>query len=162
MTKEEFKIIFNAHFDEIRNYIVYRCDDKELATDITQECYMKLWEKRNNIILSQVKGLLYKMASDLFINSYHQKKRAQNIFNTIKFDHEDYSPEEIFVFEQLKNKYEILIEKMPENQRIVFLMSRIDGFQYKEIAERLGLGVKAVEKRMGIALNYLRQALIDK
>jgi RNA polymerase sigma-70 factor (ECF subfamily) len=102
------------------------------------------------------------MASDLFINSYHQKKRAQNIFNTIKFDHEDYSPEEIFVFEQLKNKYEILIEKMPENQRIVFLMSRIDGFQYKEIAERLGLGVKAVEKRMGIALNYLRQALIDK
>jgi RNA polymerase sigma-70 factor (ECF subfamily) len=41
-------------------------------------------------------------------------------------------------------------------------MSRIDGLQYEEIAEKLGLGVKAVEKRMGIALNYLRTALIEK
>jgi RNA polymerase sigma-70 factor (ECF subfamily) len=162
LTKEDFKELFDKNFDEVRSYIFYRCGDKELATDITQDCFLKLWEKKDNIRLDQVKGLLYKMASDLFINSFHQQKRTQKVFESIQFDHEDYSPEEILSFEQLKNKYESLIEVMPENQRVVFLMSRIDGLQYKEIAEKLGLGVKAVEKRMGIALNYLRTALIEK
>jgi len=162
LTKEEFKELFDKNFDEIRSYIFYKCGDKELATDIAQDCFLKLWEKRDSIVLNQVKGLLYKMASDLFINSFYQQKRTQKVFESIQFDQDDNSPEEILSFEQLKNKYEKLIEVMPENQRVVFLMSRIDGLHYREIAEKLGLGVKAVEKRMGIALNYLRTALIEK
>lgn len=162
MTKEEFKNIFDANFDKIRSYLFYRCGDKELATDITQECFLKLWEKRDKVKLNQVKGLLYKMALDLFINHFHHQKRTRKIFENISFDHEDYSPEEILSFEQLKEKYELLIEKMPDNQRVVFLMSRIEGLQYREIGERIGLSVKAVEKRMGNALNYLRTSLISE
>lgn len=162
MNTEEFKNIFERKFDELRGYLIYRCGDEELATDIAQECFMKVWEKRESIEMKQVTGLLFKMASDLFINSFQYKKRTQKIFENLRFDVEDYSPEELLSFEQLKNKYETLVEEMPENQRAVFLMSRIDGLQYKEIAERLGLGVKAVEKRMGIALNYLRNALITE
>ena len=162
MTPEEFKNIFDANFDEIRNYIFYRCGDKELATDIAQECFLKLWEKRDKIKPTHIKGLLFKMASDSFINQYHHQKRTRNIVENIGFDHHDYSPEEILSFEQLKEKYEWLIEKMPDNQRVVFLMSRIEGLQYREIAERIGLSVKAVEKRMGNALNYLRTSLISE
>ncbi|WP_246222745.1 RNA polymerase sigma factor [Maribellus comscasis] len=162
LTPEEFKNIFDANFDEIRNYIFYRCGDKELATDIAQESFLKLWEKREKIKLTNIKGLLFKMASELFINQYHHQKRTRKIVENIGFDHHDYSPEEILSFEQLKEKYESLIEKMPDNQRVVFLMSRIEGLQYREIAERIGLSVKAVEKRMGNALNYLRTSLISE
>lgn len=162
MTQVEFKNIFDANFDEIRSYLFYRCSDKELATDIAQDCFLKLWEKRDRIDPKRVGGLLFKMASDLFINDYQHKKRTQKIFENIRFDHEDFSPEEILTFEQLQEKYELLIEKMPDNQRVVFLMSRIDGLQYREIGERIGLSVKAVEKRMGNALNYLRTSLISE
>ena len=48
---------------------------------------------------------------------------------------------------------------MPEKQRIVFLMSRMEELTYKEIAERLDLSVKAVEKRMSIALGELRKII---
>ncbi|MEA1899112.1 MAG: sigma factor-like helix-turn-helix DNA-binding protein [Bacteroidota bacterium] len=48
---------------------------------------------------------------------------------------------------------------MPEKQRIVFLMSRQEGLKYIEIAERLNLSVKAVEKRMNLALTYLKKAI---
>ncbi|MCF6356333.1 MAG: sigma-70 family RNA polymerase sigma factor [Draconibacterium sp.] len=160
LTKENFKNIFDNYFDEIRRYLFYRCGDKELATDITQECFLKLWEKKDKIKLSQVKGLLYKMASDLFINNYHRQKRTKLLFENISFEEQDYSPEEILSFEQLKEKYESLIVRMPEKQRTVFLMSRMDGLMYKEIAERLELSVKAVEKRMTNALNYIRTSLI--
>ena len=160
MTKEEFKEIFDQNFDEVRAYVFYRCGDEELAVDITQECFLKLWEKKNIIRLSQVRGLLFKMASDLFINNFHHQKRTKLLFQNISFEEQDYSPEEILSFEQLKEKYESLLLKMPEKQRAVFLMSRIDGLMYKEIAERLDLSVKAIEKRMKNALGFLRTSLI--
>ncbi|MEL7378209.1 MAG: sigma factor-like helix-turn-helix DNA-binding protein, partial [Bacteroidota bacterium] len=51
------------------------------------------------------------------------------------------------------------IEDLPEGQRTVFLMNRSDGKTYKEIAELLGLSVKAVEKRMHGALVHLRKSV---
>ena len=160
MTKEEFKEIFEQNFNEIRSYIFYRCGDEDLATDIAQDCFLKLWEKKDKIRLRQVRGLLFKMASDLFINTFHHQKRTKLLFQNISFEEQDHSPEEILSFEQLKEKYEALIIKMPEKQRVVFLMSRIDGLMYKEIAERLDLSVKAVEKRMKNALDFLRTSLL--
>lgn len=159
MTKTEFKDFFEQYFDEVRSYVLYRSNDQELATDITQDCFLKIWEKREKVNVSLAKGLAYKMASDLFINTFHHKKRTQQLFDNLSINQQDYSPEDLMLFEQLQDKYEALIENMPENQKVVFLMSRIDGLQYKEIAERLGLGIKAIEKRMGNALNYLRTAL---
>jgi RNA polymerase sigma-70 factor (ECF subfamily) len=49
---------------------------------------------------------------------------------------------------------------MPEIQRVVFLMNRNDEMKYQEIAECLQLSVKAVEKRMSGALQYLRTQLL--
>ena len=51
---------------------------------------------------------------------------------------------------------------MPEKQRVVFLMSRIDNLKYAEIADQLGLSVKAVEKRMKKALEFLRNEIEQK
>lgn len=159
MTGKEFKSFFDRYFDEVRATILYRSKDPDLATDIAQDAFMKIWEKRDAIDNNKAKGLVFKMASDLFINSFHHQKRTRKIFDNLEIDRHDHSPEELLQYEQLQQKYEILVEEMPENQRTVFLMSRIDGLQYKEIAERLGLGVKAIEKRMSNALHYLRTAL---
>jgi RNA polymerase sigma factor (sigma-70 family) len=69
------------------------------------------------------------------------------------------SPEEQLIFEELKNRYETALTNLPEKQRTVFLMSRMEELKYHEIAERCGLSVKAVEKRMNLALSYLKQAI---
>ena len=55
-----------------------------------------------------------------------------------------------------------LFSELPENQRVVFLMNRIDDMTYGQIAERLGVGVKAVEKRMHGALKFLREHIKQK
>ena len=63
-------------------------------------------------------------------------------------------------FEELSSSYANTLEKMPEGQRVVFLMSRNEDLKYHEIAECLNISVKAVEKRMSAALQFLRTELL--
>ncbi|MDT8401272.1 MAG: RNA polymerase sigma-70 factor [Bacteroidales bacterium] len=159
MTREEFKGLFNKYFDSIRSYIYYRCGDTELATDIAQEVFMQVWEKKFEIRDGKIKSLLYKMAGDLFISRYRRMELEQRYVNSIELDYMEESPEEMAELKELTTKYESSLAALPENQRSVFLMSRNEGLKYGEIAERLNISVKAVEKRMNKALAFLRDAL---
>ncbi len=162
MTREEFKSLFDEHFDPLRNYLYYRCGDEELATDIAQETFMKLWEKQLNKPPKEVVGLLYKMAKDAFISKYRRQQVEQEFIAKPPDKNESQSPEDELSYKELKSSYERALKEMPEKQREVFLMSRMDELKYQEIADRLDLSVKAVEKRMKNALQFLREALTEQ
>ncbi|MFB6317351.1 RNA polymerase sigma factor [Saccharicrinis sp. FJH54] len=160
MSREEFKFIFDKYFDTIRNYIYYRCGDAELATDIAQDTFLKIWEKQLEYIPGKIVGLLYKIASDLFISRYRHDALQIKFRNSITIEQVDNTPEDDLAYRELQHKYETALANLSEKQRVVFLMSRNEGLKYHEIAERLDLSVKAVEKRMKIALDYLRENLL--
>ncbi len=159
MTRESFKTLFDNHFDSVRNYIYYRSGDKELATDIAQETFLKVWEKQMKIDDSGSSALLYKMAGNLFISHYRRNKLDLNFKLNYKHNFSNQTPQDVLQYEELKTKYDIALAKMPEKQRIVFMMSRMDKLKYHEIADKLGLSTKAIEKRMKLALAYLRKKL---
>ena len=67
------------------------------------------------------------------------------------------SPEYLLEEKEYHEKVERAISNLRETQRTAFLLNRIEGKKYSEIAELLGISVKAVEKRMSQALASLRQ-----
>jgi RNA polymerase sigma-70 factor (family 1) len=161
MDKAEFKEYFNLYFDDLRTFIYYKCSDTELAGDIAQEVFMKLWENRNNIQTTTLKGYLYTIASNIYISKcrhdqvrfkFEKKKEKGSEINTV-------SPLDEFYFNELNNLFESTLAEMTESSRTAFLMSRLNGLAYKEIAERLNIGTKAVEKRIGVALSLLKKNL---
>jgi RNA polymerase sigma-70 factor (ECF subfamily) len=156
LTQQEFKKLFENHFAQVRNFVFYRSGNADVATDIAQETFLKIWEKQDSIQPEKVKGLLFKIAGDLYISYYRKEKRSFNFFNNYVFNNESQSPEEEMAFDQLKENYAKALEKMNEKQRTVFLLSRAENLKYTEIAELLGVSVKAVEKRMKLALEHLR------
>jgi len=162
LKKEEFKLLFDAHFEDVRRYVLYRSGDDDIATDIAQETFMRVWEKQMMIDPKRVKGLLFKIAGDLFISQYRRKQVANNFFNTFQPCNKSLTPEDEINFQELKNAYDAALKSMPEKQRTVFLMNRIDELKYKEIADQLDLSVKAIEKRMSLALEHLKIHLKDK
>jgi len=159
LTREEFKYCFDQFFDPIRSYLYYRSGDAELATDIAQDAFLKVWEKQVDFEPNRTKGLLYKIAGDLFISQVRKNKVAANYQQTIALNFKQENPEETLQYKELKKNYEIALAQLPEKQRTVFLMSRMEELTYKEIAERLELTVKAVEKRMSLALAALKQII---
>ncbi|MFY9150606.1 MAG: RNA polymerase sigma-70 factor [Prolixibacteraceae bacterium] len=162
MKKEEFKTLFNTYFEDVRRYVLYRSGNDEIATDIAQDTFLRIWEKQSTIDQKTVKGLLFKIAGDLFINQYRRDKVAFNFFNTFQPNNKSTTPEDELNFQELQKAYEKALKSMPEKQRTVFLMNRIDELKYKEIADHLGLSVKAIEKRMSQALEHLKIHLKDK
>ncbi|MCT4672116.1 MAG: RNA polymerase sigma factor [Prolixibacteraceae bacterium] len=159
MSIEEFEELFSAHFSSLRNYLYYRCGDPDIASDIAQEAFLKLWEKKDKFdSTGNLVGLLYKMSIDLWVSKVRHEKVQKKYSATVE-EVEYQTPEDVVEYERLVGCYEQALVELPDNQREVFLMSRHDALKYSEIAARLGISVKAVEKRMKNALAFLRSAL---
>lgn len=159
MTKEEFKSLFDAYFDSVRSYLFYRGAEKEQASDLAQDVFLRVWEKQMDIDMKRALGLLYKIAGDMFISQYRREKLEINYKAALENDSVDFSPEDQLRYKELFSRYTKALAALGERHRTVFMMSRMDGLKYQEIADRLHLGVKAVEKRMSIALAFLKKAL---
>jgi len=159
VSQEEFKTIFDLYFDNIRSYLYYRCGDVFISNDLAQDTFMRIWEKKMDVRPEKDVGLLYKIAGDLFVSYYRKERLWKNLPEEIRFEQNGASPEEALLYKELEEKYEKALGKLPEKQRIVFLMSRVEGLTYQEIAERLSLSVKAIEKRVSGALCCLRKEI---
>lgn len=149
--------VFLEYAKTLRNYLFYKTGNVELSNDLTQEAFTKLWQNCASVLPNSAKGYVFKTANNLLINEYNHKKvvlKHENLPHTARSNE---TPEYLLEEKEFKAKLEIAIADLPEKQRIVFLMSRIDKMKYREIADMLGISKKAVEKRMYLALDKLRQ-----
>jgi RNA polymerase sigma-70 factor (ECF subfamily) len=159
VTKEQFKTLFDLYFEDIRRYLYYRCGDTMVSTDLAQDTFMRVWEKQMTLLPGKDKALLYKIAGDLFVSYTRRERLRREAPERIHFERSDHSPEDQLQYREMQDKYEEVLMKIPENQRIAFLMSRTEELSYQEIATRLSISVKAVEKRISGALSRLRKEL---
>ena len=157
--KRVFNTIFYTNSETLRNYLYYQCGDLQQAEDLTQDAFIKLWNNCKKVILEKAKAYLFTVAKNAFYNQMaHQKVvLAYSKIPQPNADNENpqYKMEETEFMDQLQNA----INALPEGQREVFLLNRIDKKTYREIAEMLGVSQKAIEKKMHKALLKLRKTI---
>ncbi len=149
-------MIYEAHFDDLRRYLIFRSGDQDLSEDIAQNVFMKVWTKKIEIASGNIKSLLFKMATDEFISHIRKKKVEKEYTESIDLrlilepDNNDDLLEKKVLFQKALNQ-------LPEKQKTALLMNKMQGLTHKEIAEVLNLSQKAIEKRIGLALKALKQ-----
>ena len=155
-----FKSVFESNYKLIRNYLIYKYKDVDRAEDVAQNAFVILWENCSNLKPEQAKSFLFTTAIRLSLNEIKHDKVVSNfelLSNKSELNSE--SPEFLIEETELKMQLELAINQLPEKQREVFLMNRFDNQSYTEIALLLGLSVKAIEKRMHLALLTLRKVM---
>lgn len=152
-----YKTIFYEQAEGIRNFIFYKSGNMALAEDVVQDAFSKLWENCSKVSFAKAKSYLFTTANRLFLNKVSHQKVVLKFENTPQKDQNNETPQFLMEEEEFRLRLENAISTLTEEQRIVFLMNRIDKKKYKEIAEELGISVKAVEKRMHKALAVLRK-----
>ncbi|GAA4275036.1 RNA polymerase sigma-70 factor [Aquimarina gracilis] len=152
-----FTQLFETHAEAVRNLIYYKCGDKDQAEDVMQEAFIKLWDNCKKVIFEKAKGFLCTVANNLFLNQVAKQKVRLEYSKIPRSNKNIESPDFVMEEKEFMNKLQTAIAELPEGQREVFLLNRIDKKTYNEIAEMLGISVKAVEKRMHNALKQLRK-----
>lgn len=152
-----YKDLYYKHATGLRNFIYYKSGNLALSEDTVQDAFAKLWENCAKVSIEKAKSYLFTLAKNIFLNQVSHRKVVLKFENNAKGGQNDQSPEFLMEESEFKERLENAISSLPEDQRTVFLMNRIDKKKYREIAEELGISVKAVEKRMHKALLELRK-----
>ncbi len=154
-----YESIFRAHAKELRRFLYFKTGNMELAEDLMHDAFIKLWDHCANVDPSKAKNYLFTTANNLFLNYKKREKVIQKHRKGLGDRITNESPEFLMVEQEFLEKIEGAIAALPEGQREVFLMSRIEKKKYREIAEELNLSVKAVEKRMHLALMTMKEVI---
>ena len=138
-------------------------DTMEEAEEITQDVFVKFWEKCDSLAPdSSIKSYLYRSVHNSCLNALkHEKVRSAYREHIIKFlestTSEEYERDQDYLRERISTE----IDKLPPRCSEIFKLSRYDGLKYQEIAAHLNISVKTVEVQMGKALRVLRETLKD-
>jgi len=151
--EQEYTTIFNKYSKMLCFQLYKRFGDYEKAQDVVQETFIKLWDNRNKVSYTKVKGYLFVVANNTFLNSIKRSKTINEYKNniTIQSLSSIESPDYIMEEKEFLHTLETAIAALPEKQRIVFTMNRFENKTYKQVAATLGISIKTVEKRMQAA-----------
>lgn len=155
-----FSSFYKIQAKSLRNFLFYKYGNRDQAEDLMQEAFIKLWQNCIDVPIEKAKSYLYTIANNSALNIIaHEKVVLKYEQQFSGLDKTNENPEFILEEKEFKAKLLNAIQNLNETQRVAFLMHRIDGKKYSEIAENLNISIKAVEKRIHLALIELRKEI---
>lgn len=159
-----FEQLFKAHYKALHAYANMLLKDIDVAEEVVQSMFLKLWEKRDLLeVQTSIKAYLYKCVYNDSLNliKHEQVKSKYQDFTVHTMNTHYEAASNKIELSELQKELKLAMEALPEQCRIIFQMSRFEELKYKEIAVRLGISIKTVENQMGKALRILRLKLED-
>lgn len=133
--------------------------DADASSDITQEVFVNLWDKRRKTQIDCLSGYLYGMTRNQVFKHLRSGKIAQVHLTRITQITSLNQTEQMVNFHQLQEQYSASLNGLPERCREVFYLSRNEHLSTQEIATRLQISPKTVENQITKALKHLRASL---
>lgn len=156
-----FKQLFEDFYVPLCVFAQRYLEDKEEAADIVQECFVKVWQKKEDFsYLHELKSFLYTSVRNAALNVLeHRRVKAGYRDKFLKESEESFFKDQVVEEET----YRILrrhIEELPEQTRRVMLLA-LEGNSNAEIAELLAMADGTVHTHKKIAYKRLRSVLKD-
>ncbi|WP_317194681.1 RNA polymerase sigma-70 factor [Algoriphagus lutimaris] len=160
--EKALEMLFKEYYQPLCRYANSYLEDPADAEEVVQSCFIKLWEKRENIsIQSSVKSYLYQIIRNACLNEIKHQKVKKNYGDMITQQGEQHSEasDQSTLKGELEEKIALALQSLPQQCRLIFTMSRFEELKYQEIADQLNLSIKTVENQMGKALKLMRTQL---
>ena len=162
--KGAYEQLFVRYYPTLLRFIHGMLKDNHMAEDIAQNIFMKLWIHREKLDSTQsLKNYLFVLAKHEIFNIFKAKRTTMLSLlpqlNDRDIEDRGYSIEEQYNYAELNELLIQNISKMPPQRQLIFRMSRCEHLSNREIAERLGLSVRSVDKHIELALKDLHNSI---
>ncbi|GAA4395784.1 RNA polymerase sigma-70 factor [Nibrella viscosa] len=159
-----YEAVFRQHYKPLCQYGYSFLKDWDDTEEVVQSVFLTIWEKREGLeITSSLKSYLYRAVHNRCLNRIKhlavQTEYQQHVSTDIGQAFE--APVQSLLAGELSERLQAAIQRLPEQCRLVFTMSRFDELKYQEIADQLGISSKTVENQIGKALRILRTELSE-
>lgn len=171
-TQKSFSDIYSIYYVRMFRFSQTYVGAEEDAEDIVQNTFLYLWEHFDLLKdIEHLDAFFFTLIKNRCLNFLKHQSYIQSKTCSLKADEELEYQLNLYALEQfdeavssipeVENLLSQTMQKLPERCKEIFLLSRIDGLKYKEIAERLNISVNTVENQISIALRKLRSELKD-
>lgn len=157
----ELEALFRKHYHFLCTAAYYITGDESTAKDIVQEFFYYCWKKREEIIIAgEFKSYASRAVRNACLN-YLKSSRRTSLLSEFVYNSEPSADESVRREEEgLEERNKALwaaIDRLPEQRRLIFLLSNKDELSYAEIARRLDISINTVKTQIRLAYQYLRE-----
>ena len=158
-----FSMLFERWYKELVVYANIFIHDTDKCEDIVQSVFARLWENRHELkINTSVAAYLHGSVKNQCLNSLkHEKIRNEYQIYVTAFQDDFEDLNKSLNFKECLEKFNKSVDELPEKYREIFVLSRIHGRKYDEIAAKIGVSKRTVEERMRKAILILKSLMKD-
>lgn len=157
-----FELIFYRTKGKLNGFLYKALPIDEDRDSVLQEIYLKLWSNRKSVKSNKnFEAYFFTIARNIVVDvlrkRFNNQKYLEHIYRRLKEEHElNTDTLEKVEYRELEHKLFELIDQLPEQRRKIFLLNRLDGLTYKEIAKQLNISENTVDTQIRNALSFLR------
>jgi RNA polymerase sigma factor (sigma-70 family) len=161
--REELVEQCRAHEPQLLQHLTRMLGRVDLAREVVQDTYERIHKQYRPEDLRFPRAMLFKVASNFALMRLRRARLESTIITGSegmeKVPDEAASPDKRVMAEETRQRLMQTIKELRPNLRTVFVMAHVQGLDRKDIAERLGISLKRVDKRMTEALRTLRERM---
>ena len=159
LDKTSFDQIYRQYWSKLYIYAFNVLKEKEICEDIIEEIFIDLWTKKDYIRISDLNSYLYQSVKYQIFNHFRRSKYKNQLLLKLDLMSTQYQIDELYEKKELKAQIKRLISRLPKQRRLIFQMSRYDGFSNKEISENLNISLQTVKNQISKSLKFIRRSL---
>lgn len=159
-----FELLFNEYFPVVKSFALGFLKSEAEAEDVTQVVFTKLWMYRDRLSTEKSLNNYIFTVTRNEVNDYFRNKHYFSNFCTSYVSSPRpgfYEMDSDYDIKEIQEILDETISAMPEQRKKIFIMSRRQFLSNDEIAEKLGLSKRTVEKHISLALAAIRSRLGD-
>jgi RNA polymerase sigma-70 factor (ECF subfamily) len=159
-----FETLFRMYHKRIYGFALHLLNSSSQAEDIVQNVFMAIWNQRKTLQISTSFITYLFGITRHMVCEYIQRKINHEAFVEFSLENNtEYSfiTEDEILYNELQEQLKKYIEELPVRRREIFLLHRLNGFSYKEIANKLNISENTVDTQIRHSLNYLKAKILN-
>lgn len=148
-----YTALFHLFTPRLIPYMVKITRDEQLAKELLQETFLKLWTNRLDLLqVREPTAWLFRIAANnCYMYLRTQANRLKILDQLPNIDTENHDVAQYAEGKELQNIIRKAIEKLPQRRRQIFQMKTEEGYSIQQISEALGISAQTVKNEIGIA-----------